>query len=313
MSERRIGIPVVLPELQELLLEVEEMTSDFPGYTLMHGESITGPKKKIFFHGHTPGPNDDGTDSVRRSVWHAAENGADLILTPHNSLQAVDKGFRIRDNNGLRNVVGMVAGQEYAARDLSTGQHRHMLILGIDTEVPPGKSEADANRFTHRRGGISVAAHPGLGNYSTDIAQIRVLSLDPDPEVAYDMVEVENGSVRHALSRARNLGCFGEKIGLPQYDLNAAAMRFMRDEGEGLDLGYIGGSDSHSLDQIDDVLLVRPEEVPLFDAIVQRKINIYRKNNPNQVTIVQFGKIRVSNILGKLLNLPGINDLYHAR
>lgn len=292
--------------------------SGLEGYTRIHGDGIQGPTRKMLAHIHGIGPGDDGLNGARRIVEFAAANEFDLILTPHNSLQGYEKALRFRDNNGY-GMVDMVAGQEYAARDSETGQDRHMLVLGIDTEVPPGMSEDEANRFTHRRGGITAAAHPGLGTYSTTIERITELSLHPDPEVGYDLVEGYNDSVRQAEAYTRKLGelppvfgCIGERVGLPQVGLNARAAAFMDKRGDELRLKRIAGTDSHSLKQMDAVVIVRPADISPLDALGQGRVDIYVRDDPKPVTIVQFAGIRVSNFAGKLMKgVPVINTLYH--
>lgn len=295
------------------MVEAVENQVGLEGYTLFYGEPIEGDTRLALSHLHGIGPEDDGRNSFPALVRFAAKNDFDMLLTPHNSGEGVEKALRYRDNNGYSGVA-IPHAKEYAAIDKLTGRHTHIIVIGANYELPPGLSDEDANREAHRAGGITVAAHPDLGNYSVSIDRIRELSQQEDPEVKFDLVEEYNASVHNAEFYGQRLGCLGEKLGLPRYSLNQAATVFMREEGHALGLKSFVGSDAHGLKQADDVLIMHSANITLFDALKFGVANFYVKNNSNRVTPAQFVGIRMSNVAGKLMKeVPLFNALYHAR
>jgi hypothetical protein len=96
------------------------------------------------------------------------------------------------------------------------------------------------------------------------------------------------------------LGCVGEKIGLPQTDLNKATQEFMEREAEDVGVIYFAGSDSHSVGSARDVVLVRPADVTPLQAIASGNIDIYVRT-PVPVTLVDFAGIRASNVVGRVM------------
>ncbi|UVE50811.1 PHP domain-containing protein [Haloferax larsenii] len=165
-----------------------------------HGTTVS-----VDLHVHTEASYDCHT-SVEAVLDRAAAAGLDAIaITDHDSVASLARAFEIAHEYGVHVVPGV---------EVSTADG-HLLALGIDQLLSPGRPLAETTREIHDRGGLAVVPHP-FQKFRHGASRRAIQTAD------VDAIEVYNA---HTLTGFRN----------------GQARRYARRHG----LPGTGGSDAH--------------------------------------------------------------------
>jgi hypothetical protein len=190
---------------------------------------------KADLHIHTKGKNgSDGSLEPGEVVEAGLLAGLRAIaVTDHNafgnSLAAAEYAYRY----GLNGEIEVIPAME------SSTNQGHVLLLGIDSPTPKGKSLKETIALTRLQNGLVIAAHPFLPHASS----LRQENMDevvdsPDEDYRFDGTEIVNGTAR-ALTRLERGLIFNRS--------NDVATDYYRRKNKRNKLGApIGNSDLHS-------------------------------------------------------------------
>jgi hypothetical protein len=207
----------------------------------------------------------DSNLSVDDILQHAVRTGLDgIAITDHNtvagSLLAISRAKEL--NLPLIVLSGV---------EVSTSKG-HLLVLGINENIPPGLSPEETIEIAKEKGGVVIPSHPfkmtGIGN---------VDRLD------VDAIETFNSSC-----------IFGE---------NAKAKKMAHALGK----GEVGGSDSHLLETIGfgvTEINSEPDEFSILNALRDGKTRSSGKITPNDIMFLRviMGIRRRSQAFGRELH-----------
>jgi hypothetical protein len=187
-------------------------------------------------HGHTN--YSDGVSSPQSIVDQARRRWLSAIaVTDHNTPEGGKVAEEYAHQLGLRNYV--IVGSEVSSND------GHIVGLNVRHQMKQGLSAEETNYQIHRRGGLSVAVHPGVGlvtGVSLDVIRRVQEPKSREAQTHFDAMERANGSV----IRLRKTPVRGKKD-LPQ-DEQDTSDDFYQTYGMRNGLASVGGSDYHGLD-----------------------------------------------------------------
>lgn len=187
-------------------------------------------------HGHTN--YSDGVSSPQRIVDQARRRWLSAIaVTDHNTPEGGKIAEEYAHQLGLPNYV--IVGSEVSSKD------GHIVGLNVRHQLEQGLSAEETNYQIHRRGGLAVAVHPGVGLISGVPLEVvkRVQDVKSrNNQTHFDAIELFNGSV----IRLRQTPIRGKRD-LPPGEQEASD-DFYQTDGIRNGLAGVGGSDYHGLD-----------------------------------------------------------------
>lgn len=275
-------------------------------------------------HVHIEG---DTATTPLRTLRTAVNKGLKtLIVTDHDRMRSL---HRIRETNERHNLgIEIFPGVESTAvverKGGKRGKPRHILVYGTEDVPPCYMPVKELNGWVHDRGGLTSAAHPGLGRFSMTHREIDEVQDESDVSSHLDFAEAHNNGVslmmRFATHHPRATSVLVRSGLMPEVsDTNATTQDFLTAMKDKLDLrGVTAGSDDHDGGHVGEVALGYDPKLGLFGSIQsgifavlqERKLArvAYLKNVPQTIRSwkLEFDRRRGRN--GIILYVPRDGD-----
>ena len=194
------------------------------------------PGMKIMV-GHIHSNIDDGRLSPKRIVDKAVEAEVPFVaITDHNNPEGAEKAANYITHERLGKNITAVRGTEVTTvRQTKKGpKHEHLLALGVQGNIPSGRSMEETIDLIHEDGGVAILPHVGVPRAeSISFADARRLLKG---STAPDGIEVWNSS-----AQTLHLSPFTRREFPEDYSVMAEELR---KEFPG-SVAAFGGSDAH--------------------------------------------------------------------
>lgn len=247
------------------------------GGILLEYKTVLGEYKpgmhRADMHVHIEG---DTATTPERTLFAAARKGLKtLIVTDHDRMRTFNRMTDANERYGLGLEIhpGVESTAVVEHKGKKRGKPRHILVYGTEEAPPCYMPVNKLNEWAHDQGGLTSAAHPGLGRFSMTHGEIDKAQDHSDGNSHLDFAEVHNGGIplmmRFAAGHPKATRVLVRSGLMPDpADTNATTQDFLEAMKHKLDLkGVTAGSDDHDGSHIGEVAVGYDPELGLFKSI----------------------------------------------